>query len=363
MRWIVIVGLALTVYVVYRLSPILMPFLAGIILAYLFDPVVTKLASWKINRTLGTTLVFSGMVLVIVLALVALVPVLINQALKLLSVFPKLLATLQDQLVPYLNARLHLDINLNSMTQITVQHAKEIGSVLAKSATVVYDNSSSVIVFMMNLVLIPVIGFYLLRDWPDLIHKVQNLLPRRQEPQWVALAQESNQMMSGFLRGQLSVMLANGVTYAIGLTVVGLETGVVIGMLAGLLSFVPYLGIVIGILTALIAMYIQTGEFTPLLWVLLIFGIGQTLETILWQPRFVGERIGLHPVAVIFAVMAGGVLFGFFGVLLALPVSAILVVLGRHALQRYRQSPYYQDADKVKDLLAPLKDAVTEKTE
>ncbi|OZB79833.1 MAG: AI-2E family transporter [Halothiobacillus sp. 13-55-253] len=359
----VIVGLALAMYIVYLLSPILTPFLAGVVLAYLFDPLVTRMVAWKINRTLGTTVVFFVILLVMILAVLALVPVVINQAVKLISVFPKLLAMLQDQLVPYINAKLGLDINLNSMTQLTVQHAQEIGSVLAKSATVVFGNGSAVVLSMMNLILIPVIGFYLLRDWPHLLQRIQELMPRRQEPQWVALAQESNQMLGGFLRGQLAVMLANGITYAIGLTIVGLETGVVIGMAAGMLSFVPYLGNVIGITTALIAMYIQTGEFTPLLWVLLVFGIGQTLESILWQPRFVGERIGLHPVAVIFAVMAGGVLFGFFGVLLALPVSAILVVLGRHALKRYRESPFYEDADKVKVLLAPSKDTWAEKSE
>lgn len=363
MRWIVIGGLALAMYIVYLLSPILTPFLAGVVLAYLFDPLVTRMSGWKINRTLGTTLVFFVIMLVMVLAVLALVPVVLDQAVKLISVFPKLLSMLQDQLVPYLNAKLGLDINLNSMRQITVQHAQEIGSVLAKSATVVFGNGTAVVISMMNLILIPVIGFYLLRDWPHFLQKIRELIPRRQESQWVALAQESNQMLGGFLRGQLSVMLANGITYAIGLTVVGLETGVIIGMAAGLLSFVPYLGNIIGIATALIAMYIQTGEFTPLLWVLLVFGIGQTLESILWQPRFVGEQIGLHPVAVIFAVMAGGVLFGFFGVLLALPVSAILVVFGRHALKRYRESPFYQDADKVKVLLAPLKDAGTEKSE
>jgi len=363
MRWIVIGGLALTFYVVYLLSPILMPFLAGMVLAYLFDPLVTRMAGWKINRSLGTALVFLVFLLVITLAMLALVPVLIDQAVKLVSVFPKLLSTLQDQLIPYLNDRLGLDLNLSSMTQLSVKHAQEIGTVLAKGATVVFGNGSALVFSMMNLILIPVIGFYLLRDWPDFLKKIQALIPRKQEPQWMAVAQESNQMLGSFLRGQLIVMLANGITYAIGLSVLGLETGVVIGMVAGMLSFVPYLGIVIGITIALAAMYIQTGEFTPLLWVLLVFGIGQTLETILWQPRFVGERIGLHPVAVIFAVMAGGVLFGFFGVLLALPISAILVVLGRHAMQKYRASPIYQDADKVKVLLVPLKDTKPEKPE
>lgn len=361
MRWIVIGGLALTVYIVYLLSPILTPFLAGIVLAYLFDPLVTRLAKWKINRTLGTTLVFFVILLLMVLAILALMPVVLDQTVKLISVFPKLLSVLQNELVPYLNHALGLDLNFDLMKRLSVQHAQEIGNVLAKSATVVFGNGSAFVFSLLNLILIPVIGFYLLRDWPSFLHKIQGLIPRRQETQWVALARESDQMLGGFLRGQLSVMIANGITYAIGLTLAGLETGVIIGMAAGMLSFVPYLGNIIGITTALIAMYIQTGEITPLLWVLLVFGIGQTLESVLWQPRFVGERIGLHPVAVIFTVMAGGVLFGFFGVLLALPVSAILVVLGRHVLQRYRQSAFYQDADKVKELLAPIKQPEADK--
>ncbi len=347
MRWIVLVAVAVTLYVVYLLSSILTPFLAGIVLAYLFDPIVTKMTVWKINRTVGTTVVFFVISLVLFLGVLALVPVIIEQAIKLVTVFPKLLDRIQTEFVPYLNDRFGLTINLSSLTQLSMQHAQEIGTVLAKSAGVVFGNGSAVVFSLMNLILIPVIGFYLLRDWPNLIEKIRHLLPRRQESHWVGLAQESNQMLGGFLRGQLAVMLANGITYSIGLTLVGLETGIVIGMAAGLLSFVPYLGNLIGITMALIAMYIQTGEFTPLMWVLLVFGIGQTLESILWQPRFVGERIGLHPVAVIFAVLAGGVLFGFFGVLLALPASAILMVMARHALQYYQKSQFYQDGSLV----------------
>jgi predicted PurR-regulated permease PerM len=356
MRWIILVAVALAFYVVYLLSPILTPFLAGIVLAYLFDPLVTRMTFWKINRTIGTTLVFFVMSLLLFLAVLALVPVVIEQAIKLVTVFPKLLERIQTELVPYLNNRLGLNINLKSLTDLSMQHAQDIGTVLAKGAGVVFGNGTAVILSFMNLILIPVIGFYLLRDWPDLMAKIRALMPRQQEARWVGLAAESNLMLGGFLRGQLAVMLANGVTYSIGLSLIGLDTGIVIGMSAGMLSFVPYLGNLIGITMALIAMYIQTGEFTPLMWVLLVFGIGQTLESVLWQPRFVGERIGLHPVAVIFAVMAGGVLFGFFGILLALPVSAILMVMARHGLQYYQHSQFYQSAE----LDSPLAEAVIE---
>ncbi len=344
MRWIVLAAVALALYVVYLLSPILTPFLAGIVLAYLFDPLVTGMRRWKINRTIGTTIIFFVMSLLVFLAVLALVPVVIEQAIKLVTVFPKLLQRLQTELVPYLNTHLGLNLNLKSLTDLSMQHAQDIGTVLAKGASLVFGNGTAVILSFMILILIPVIGFYLLRDWPNLIEKIRTLIPRQQETRWVGLATESNQMLGGFLRGQLAVMLANGVTYSIGLTLIGLDTGIIIGMSAGMLSFVPYLGNLIGITMALVAMYIQTGEFTPLMWVLLVFGIGQTLESVLWQPRFVGERIGLHPVAVIFAVMAGGVLFGFFGILLALPASAILMVMARHGLQYYRESRFYQEA-------------------
>ena len=342
MRWLWFAGFLLLGYVLYLLAPILTPFFAGIVLAYLFDPLVTRLSRWRIGRTVGTTLVFFVIALLLVLGVLALVPALIDQAVKLVRVVPELLSRLQTQLVPMINTHLGINLDLQVLTQLSVQHAQEIGTVLAKSARVVFGNGSGMVLALMNLLLIPVIGFYFLRDWPVMLARVRALLPRAQEPHWVALAGESNLVLGGFLRGQLSVMLANGITYSLGLTFAGLETGIVIGMTAGMLSFVPYLGNIIGITMALVAMYIQTGEWTPLLWVLVVFGVGQTLESVVWQPRFVGERIGLHPVAVIFAVMAGGALFGFFGVLLALPVSAILVVLGRHALAWYQGSEWYR---------------------
>jgi len=197
----------------------------------------------------------------------------------------------------------------------------------------------------MNLLLIPVIAFYLLRDWPIVIERIEAVLPRQRADSVIAMARESDCMLGNFLRGQLAVMIANGVTYSIGLTLAGLNTGVAIGLFAGLVSFVPYLGTITGILLALIAMYIQVDSLWPLLLVLGVFGVGQVLETVAWQPRFVGNEIGMHPVAVIFAVMAGGQLFGFFGILLALPVSAVLIVLGQHGVAAYRQSRYYRGTE------------------
>jgi len=343
MRWIVLAGLLLCTYVIYLLKPILTPFLVGAGLAYLFDPLVTRLTRYRINRTIGTTLVFIVATLILTIAILALVPVLLDQSVKLVKAFPQFIDSIQHAVIPPLNKHLGINIDLNSIREILMTHAKEVGSFVAKGAGAVFGTGSTVILAATNILLIPVISFYLLRDWPNLMQRLHGLLPRAQEPTLTRLAVESNEMLGSFLRGQLAVMLANGISYSVGLSIVGLETGLVVGFTAGLLSFIPYLGTIVGIGMALIAMYIQADSFMPLLWVLVVFGIGQMLESVLWQPRFVGEQIGLHPVAVIFAVMAGGQLFGFFGVLLALPVSAILIVLGRYAVKRYRDSRFYLD--------------------
>lgn len=349
MRWIVLAGLLLCTYVIYLLKPILTPFLVGAGLAYLFDPLVTRLTRYRINRTIGTTLVFIVATLILTVAILALVPVLLDQSVKLVKAFPQFIDSIQHAVIPSLNKHLGINIDLNSIREMLMAHAKEVGGFVAKGAGAIFGTGTTVILAATNILLIPVIAFYLLRDWPNLMKRLHDLLPRAQEPTLTRLAVESNEMLGSFLRGQLAVMLANGVSYSIGLSIVGLETGLVVGFTAGLLSFIPYLGTIVGIAMALIAMYIQTDSFMPLLWVLVVFGVGQTLESVLWQPRFVGEQIGLHPVAVIFAVMAGGQLFGFFGVLLALPVSAILIVLGRYVVKRYRDSRFYHDVQGMTD--------------
>ncbi len=192
--------------------------------------------------------------------------------------------------------------------------------------------------------LVPVVTFYLLRDWDVMIAKVRGVLPRAWEPTAVALARECDEVVSAFIRGQLLVMLALGFCYTLGLMLVGLDLALLIGVLAGLASIVPYLGLVLGVAAAAVAALVQFGDWVPLVWVALVFVLSQMLEGMYLTPKLVGDRIGLHPVVVIFAVMAGGQLFGFTGVLLALPVSAVIMVLLRHVHERYRASRYYGPA-------------------
>jgi predicted PurR-regulated permease PerM len=201
-----------------------------------------------------------------------------------------------------------------------------------------------VLAWVANLLLIPVLTFYFLRDWDWLVARVRALLPRPVEPTVSRLARESDEMLGGFLRGQLSVMVSLGAVYATGLWLAGIDLALLIGMLAGLVSFVPYLGFIVGAGVALVAALVQHGDWLHVLLVIGVFSVGQVLESFVLTPWLVGDRIGLHPVAVIFAVMAGGQLFGFLGVLLALPVAAVVMVLLRYAHQRYTASGLYGGA-------------------
>jgi predicted PurR-regulated permease PerM len=195
--------------------------------------------------------------------------------------------------------------------------------------------------WLANLLLIPLVLFYLLRDWHVLVGKIADLLPRRWYAKTAEIAKEIDRMLAEFLRGQLSVMLAMSVFYAVGLWMAGLELAIPIGLIAGLLGFVPYLGVGIGMLLAALAGALQFNSMTEMIPLVVVFGLGQILESFLLTPWLVGDRIGLHPVAVIFALLAGGQLFGFTGVLLALPVGAAIAVGLRHAKRHYQASDAY----------------------
>jgi predicted PurR-regulated permease PerM len=201
----------------------------------------------------------------------------------------------------------------------------------------------AIVGWVLNLVIIPVAAFYLLRDWNIVVDRIHALIPRSVEPVVVRLARESDETLGGFLRGQLSVMIVLGVIYGVGLWAAGISVGPLIGMIAGLISFVPYLGAIVGVAMGIIAALVQYQDWFHVGLVLAVFAVGQTLEGYVLVPKLVGDKIGLHPVAVMFAILAGGELFGFVGVLLALPIAAVAMVLLRYAYERYTQSEMYQD--------------------
>jgi predicted PurR-regulated permease PerM len=203
-----------------------------------------------------------------------------------------------------------------------------------------------------NLVLIPVVTFYLLRDWDVLVEKFGSLIPRYYFGTVSNLAKQCHETIGAFFRGQLLVMGALSVIYAIGLMLIGLDLGLLIGLLAGIASIVPYLGAIVGIGAGLFAAFFQFGDITHLVLVVVVFSVGQTLEGTVLTPKLVGDRIGLHPVAVIFAVLAGGQLFGFVGILLALPAAAVIMVLLRQVHQNYRGSTLYGVDDPLPNVAA-----------
>lgn len=344
-RWIWIVAALLLCGLLYLLAPILSPFLIGVLLAYMGDPLVDRLERWKLSRTWGVVVVFALITLVMAILLLVLVPMLGKQLVRLYELAPQMLDWLQHQALPWIQLKLGLNEGFWRFDQLKTALSGQLGKttdivgMLLSTAT---SSGLALLAWLANLVLIPVVSFYLMRDWDLMVAKLRSLLPRGREGLVVQLFGECHEVLGAFLRGQLLVMLALGVMYATGLMVIGLELGLLIGVLAGLASIVPYLGVVVGIGAALTAGLFQFGlDFYPLMGIAAVFIVGQMLEGMLLTPMLVGDRIGLHPVAVIFAIMAGGQLFGFTGILLALPVAAVIMVLVRHLHDFYKLSDLY----------------------
>lgn len=328
---------------IYLLAPVLTPFVTAAILAYLGDPLVDRLEKYKLPRTLAVAIVFIVLTLIAILGLLILVPMIERQIMTLVQKFPVYVENFQTRVVPWLQERfgiaMHLDIE--TLRKSLQSHWQQAGGIATSVLSYVTQSTAVLIGWLANLVLIPVVTFYLLRDWDVLVARVHELLPRKREAVVVSLARSSDEVLGAFLRGQLLVMLGLAIIYSVGLWLVGLDLALLIGLISGLVSFVPYLGFIVGILLAGIVAFMQFHDLIHLLFVVLVFGVGQLVEGMLLTPLLVGDRIGLHPVAVIFAVLAGGQLFGFIGVLLALPVAAVIAVLLRYLHEQYKDSKMY----------------------
>ena len=348
-RWFWLGGVVLLCVFVWLLHSILTPFLVALSLAYLFDPLLDRLEKLGLSRTWGVIAEFTLFTLIFTALMLVLVPMLAKQLLRLYELVPQMLDWLQHSAVPWAQSKLGLSDGFWKFDKVKAAISEHMGQstdivgVVLSQATA---SSLALIGWLANLVLIPVVSFYLLRDWDVMMAKIRSLLPRDREPTIVALGGECHEVLGAFVRGQLIVMVALGVIYAAGLMIVGLELGLLIGLIAGLAAIVPYMGFVIGIGAALVAGLFQFGgDLYPMVGIVAVFMVGQALEGMVLTPLLVGDRIGLHPVAVIFAILAGGELFGFTGVLLALPVAAVIMVLVRHMHDLYKDSDIYSGAD------------------
>ncbi len=331
-------------YVLWLLAPVLAPFALSALLAYLGDPLADRLERHGLGRNLAVTLVFGLMSLTVIGALLVLVPLIEQQVAYAILHLPDALLWFQDTVAPWLQLHLHVPpetFDPQRLVALIKQHWQEAGGIATSVLAGVTRSGLAVVAWLTNLVLVPVVTFYLLRDWDTMVARLRELLPREYESTLVRLAREADAVLGAFFRGQLLVMLALGLFYGLALWLVGIRLGPLIGAFAGLVSFVPYLGFITGLIASLIAAFAQYGDWPHVGLVLGVFAVGQTLEGYVLVPRLVGNRIGVHPVLVIFAILAGGQLFGFLGVLLALPVAAVTMVLLRYGHERYRASALY----------------------
>ena len=333
-KWLVLAGVLITGGLLWALAPILAPFLFAFILAYLGDPLVDALERRRVSRTGAATIVVLLLGIVVVVVPLLLLPVLGPQVRALIGAVPKVLDWVTGNAIPWLNATLTLQLTLPDAVQLKaafVENLEPIGSASVDVVRYVSRSGLALTGWLATAVLVPVVTFYMLRDWDHFIAAIHDLLPRAIEPDLSALTREVDEVLGAFLRGQLTVMACLAVVYTAGLALLGVEAALAIGLMSGVVSFVPYLGILVGLVTAALSVLTTSPDLLLLAGVGAVFAVGQMLEGMVLTPMLVGDRIGLHPVTVIFAVLAGAQLFGFMGVLLALPVAS--------GQGRRRQSP------------------------
>jgi predicted PurR-regulated permease PerM len=345
--WLWLGGFVVLGLLLWLLGPVLTPFAVAALLAWVADPLVSRIERRGRSRSTAVTLVFLMMSLLVVLVVLLLVPMLKTQIEQAGEWGPKLGVWITATAIPWIEARFDVSIaayvDPAELGNLLKEHWRQAGGVAANVIGGLSKSGLAFLALVANLLLIPLVTFYFMRDWRGMIDAVHGLIPRPLEPTVVRLARESDDVLGGFLRGQVSVMIALGLIYGVGLSLIGLDLGFLIGMIAGLLSFVPYLGTAIGLVAAVIATLVEHGDLFHLVLVCAVFSGGQLIEGFVLTPWLVGDRIGLHPVAVIFAIMAGGQLFGFLGILLALPAAAVFMVLLRYAHERYTQSLLYRE--------------------
>jgi predicted PurR-regulated permease PerM len=334
------IAAAVLFVVLYLLGNVLMPFVLGGAIAYVLDPLADRLQRLGFNRAMATVTITLIGTLLFALGVLLVVPTLVNQTVGLFETLPKLVNSFQSFVTERYPSILEdgstLRTSLNSLAEMIRSRGGELVQGLVASAFTLVN-------WLVILVLVPVITFYLLLDWDRMVERIDGLLPREHAPTIRQIAHDIDETLASFIRGQGTVCLILGTFYAVGLMLVGLNFGSAIGALAGLLTFIPYVGAIVGGGLAIgLALFQFWGEWWWIAAVAGIFFFGQFVEGNILTPNLVGSSIGLHPVWLIFALSAFGTLFGFVGMLVAVPVAAALGVITRFAIDRYRESPLYR---------------------
>lgn len=338
-------GVILLVFVLFLvlLKGILLPFVAGMAVAYLLDPICDRLEEWGCSRDTATVIVTAALATAVIVFLLLIVPLAVREIAAFLTTLPDLISSTYERVLPYLT-RWQQRFDLPDVAELSTMAQERFGTALTWLVGAVQGVALQglALVNLLSLIFItPVVAFYLLRDWDRLVAKLDELLPRAHAPTIRTQTLLVNQTLAGFARGQSLVCLILGIYYAGSLAIIGLPFGIVIGLIAGILTFIPYVGSLTGFG---VSMAIAIGQFQDPWWVLLVaavFGVGQILEGNFLTPKLVGDRVGLHPVWIIFALLAGGALFGFLGLLLAVPVASVIGVAVRFSIAQYRESRLY----------------------
>ena len=340
-----VVGLALLVAVVFlivQMRDVLSPFVVAAVLAYILNPLVEKLCRHGVRRGAAAMLVMVFTLLLLVLLLLIVVPMLVQQFGSLLGKMPELANFVQNKALPLANRLLgtHWALDEQSLSNWLSSHLGSVQTGLSKALPALLEQGGSLVSSLGTLAVLPFLLYYFLLDWSRWTEGIKTMIPRRYLAAYTRIGGNMDTVLGEFLRGQLTVMLIMGLLYGLGLMLTGLESGFAIGMVAGLLVFVPYLGAFTGLLLATMAALLQFGTWQGLITVWAVFAVGQFLESFFITPKIVGDRIGLSPFWVIFALMAFGSLLGFVGMLLALPLAAVTLVLLREGVTAYMDSGF-----------------------
>lgn len=346
-RIFILAGIILFLYLIYLLLPVVIPFIIAFLVAYLFSSLVAVIQKTGLPRWLAITSVFVLMLVAFALFVWYIVPMIWAQLIYARDHIPEMISWVNKTFLPWVAATFNVDrmeINTDEMSKIVMDYIQTNYSVnnIQTAALKVAQSGLNFIQIGGTLVLVPIIAFYFLLDWEKMLVNIRRILPRPIEPSIVNIAKECHEVLGAFVKGQFLVMLLLGLIYAIGLQLIGLEVGLIIGMVAGLASIIPYLGFMVGIVAAVVATFLQFGvDWWQLLLVGGVFMLGQAAEGYILQPFLLGDKIGLSPVAVVFSVLAGAQLMGFVGMLIALPVAAVIVVLLKHLRDSYEKSTWY----------------------
>ncbi len=335
-------GIAAAVFfaLLWGLGTVILPFLVGGAVAYFLDPVADRLQRLGLSRTAATAVISIIALLAFTLLALLIVPMLVRQLVQLVDSAPTIFGELQS----FLTEKFPHLMDKESVVRDTLGAlGKTIQSRGGELASGLLSSALSVINAVVFIVVVPVVAFYLLLDWDNMVAKIDDWVPLDHRDQIRAIARDIDRVLAGFVRGQVSVCLILGTFYSVALMVAGLQFGLIVGAIAGLVTFIPYVGALIGGALAIgLALYQFWGEWLQIAVIAGIFVVGQFLEGNIITPRLMGKSVGLHPVWLLFALSAFGTLFGFVGMLVAVPVAAAIGVVARFGIGQYKTSPLYQ---------------------